>query len=76
MCLDAGDPDRHHAVHVAKASAGSAARGFSREGLQAHGGIGYTWEHDLHLRLRRAYGSDHILGDADWHRDRLADLIL
>ncbi|MCP4436572.1 MAG: hypothetical protein GY812_13885 [Actinomycetia bacterium] len=75
MCIDADDPDRHDAVHVAKASAGSAARAWSTEGLQAHGGIGYTWEHDLHLRLRRAYGSDHILGDADWHRDRIADLI-
>ena len=75
MCLDAGDPDRHHAVHVAKASAGTAARCWARDGLQAHGGIGYTWEHDLHLRLRRAHGSDHMLGDADWHRDRLADLI-
>ena len=75
MCLDAGDPDRHHAVHVAKAAAGTAARGWARDGLQAHGGIGYTWEHDLHLRLRRAYGSDHILGDVELHRDRLAELI-
>ena len=75
MCVDADDADRTSAVHVAKAAAGRAARGWSRTGLQAHGGIGYTWEHDLHLRLRRAYGGDHLLGDADWHHDRLADLI-
>lgn len=75
MCVDADDPDRRSAVHVAKAAAGRAARGWSRTGLQAHGGIGYTWEHDLHLRLRRAYGADHLLGDADWHHDRLAELI-
>ena len=61
---------------VAKAAAGGSARHWARTGLQAHGGIGYTWEHDLHLRLRRAYGGDHLLGDADWHRDRLAALLL
>ena len=65
MCIDADDPDRTSAVHVAKAAAGTAARRWSRDGLQAHGGIGYTWEHDLHLRLRRAYGGEHLLGDAD-----------
>ncbi len=75
MCIDADDPDRTSAVHVAKAAAGRAARGWSRTGLQAHGGVGYTWEHDLHLRLRRAYGSDHLLGDTDHHHDRLADLM-
>jgi alkylation response protein AidB-like acyl-CoA dehydrogenase len=72
MCLDAEDPDRHDAVHVAKAAAGAAARRWATDGLQAHGGIGYTWEHDLHLRLRRAQAADHLLGDADWHRDHLA----
>ena len=40
-----------------------------------HGGIGYTWEHDLHLFLRHAYGSEHWMGTTDWHHDRLADLL-
>ncbi len=75
MCVDADDVGAAAAIHVAKAAAGTAARRWSRDGLQAHGGIGYTWEHDLHLRLRRAYGGDHLLGDADWHHDRLADLM-
>lgn len=75
MCVDADDADRRAAVHVAKATAGAAARRWARDGLQAHGGVGYTWEHDLHLRLRRAYGGDHLLGDQPWHHDRLADLI-
>lgn len=75
MCVDAADPDRDAATHVAKAAAGRSARHWARTGLQAHGGVGYTWEHDLHLRLRRAYGSDHLLGDADHHHDRLADLM-
>lgn len=74
MCLDAGDPDRHAAVHVAKATAGEAARRWAEDGLQSHGGIGYTWEHDLHLRLRRAHSGDHLLGDRPWHLDRLAEI--
>jgi alkylation response protein AidB-like acyl-CoA dehydrogenase len=43
--------------------------------MQVHGGIGYTWEHDLHLRLRRAYAGDGLLGPATWHLDRLAELL-
>ncbi len=76
MAADAGDPDRHRAVHVAKAAAGQAARHCAKTGLQIHGGIGYTWEHDLHLYLRRAYAGNALLGDAEWHHDRLAELLL
>ncbi len=47
-----------------------------RDGLQVHGGIGFTWEHDLHLRLRRAYADDALCGTHEWHLDRLADLIM
>jgi alkylation response protein AidB-like acyl-CoA dehydrogenase len=43
--------------------------------MQVHGGIGYTWEHDLHLRLRRAYGDDALFGTGAWHLDRLAELL-
>lgn len=75
MALDAGDPDRHRAVHAAKAAAGDAARRAAKDGIQTHGGIGYTWEHDLHLFIRRAYASEHLLGTTDWHHDRLADLL-
>ena len=75
MCLDADDPDWRRAVHVAKAEAGIAARGWARDGLQVHGGVGYTWEHGLHLRLRRAYGNDALCGTTSWHHDRLAELI-
>ncbi len=76
MCLDGDDPDRHRAVHVAKATAGLAARRCGRDGLQVHGGIGFTWEHDLHLRLRRAYADDALAGTHEWHLDRLADLLM
>jgi alkylation response protein AidB-like acyl-CoA dehydrogenase len=76
MAFDAGDPDRHRAAHVAKAAAGEAATLCAKDGIQIHGGIGYTWEHDLHLFIRRAYGSEALLGTTDWHHDRLADLLL
>lgn len=75
MAVDAGDPDRVRAVHVAKAAAGRAARHNARDALQVHGGIGYTYEHDLHLYLRRAYACDALLGPTAWHEDRLADLL-
>ena len=76
MCIDADDADRHRAAHVAKAMAGLAARKASRDGLQVHGGIGYTWEHDLHLHLRRAFADDALCGTHEWHLDRLADLLV
>jgi alkylation response protein AidB-like acyl-CoA dehydrogenase len=75
MCVDADDADRHRAVHGAKAEAGLAARRCARTGMQVHGGIGFTFEHDLHLRLRRAYAGDALMAPSAWHHDRLADLI-
>ena len=61
---------------MAKATAGEAAKLHAKDGIQIHGGIGYTWEHDLHLYIRRAYASEYLLGTSDWHHDRLADLLL
>jgi len=75
MTLDARDPDRHRAVHTAKAAAGGAATRAAKEAVQIHGGIGFTWEHDLHLYIRRAYGATYWLGTTEWHHDRLADLL-
>ncbi len=72
MCLDADDPDRHRATHVAKSAAGTTARRWAKDAMQAHGGIGYTWEHDLHLYLRRANAADRLLGDSAWHMEQLA----
>ncbi len=76
MTLDAGDDDAARAVHVAKAAAGQAVTRAAKEGIQIHGGIGYTWEHDLHLFIRRAYGAEALLGPTGWHHDRLADLLV
>jgi alkylation response protein AidB-like acyl-CoA dehydrogenase len=76
MCVDHDHPDRARAAHVAKAAAGAAATRAAKDGIQIHGGIGYTWEHDLHLYIRRAYASEALLGTSGWHHDRLADLLL
>ena len=75
MTIDAADADRTRACHVAKAAAGDAARRCLKDGIQIHGGIGYTWEHDLHLFIRRATASEYLLGPTSWHHDRLADLL-
>ncbi len=75
MCVDADDPDRHRAVHGAKAEAGLAARLCARTGMQVHGGVGYTFEHGLHYWLRRAYAGDAFMGPSSYHHDRLAELL-
>ena len=69
-------PTAPRACHVAKAAAGEAARRILKDGIQIHGGIGYTWEHDLHLYLRRATADEYLLGTTGWHHDRLADLVI
>ena len=50
----------------------------SRRGrsLQCHGAIGYSYEHDLHLWMKRAWALSRTWGDASWHRDRVARAIL
>lgn len=75
MCLDAADADRHRAAHVAKAAASDAAHLIAKEAIQIHGGIGFTWEHDLHLFMRRAFATEHLLGTAAYHWDRLGELL-
>jgi alkylation response protein AidB-like acyl-CoA dehydrogenase len=78
MCLDddPGGGDAARAVHIAKAAANEAGLHAARASIQVHGGIGYTWDHDLHLWLRRATASAHLLGTADEHHDALAPLVV
>ena len=64
------------AASMAKAHAcekGARAAGVA---VQLHGGIGYTWEHDLHLYLKRAKLDEQLFGDARWHRRRVAAHLL
>ena len=60
---------------MAKAAAGDCQRLSSGDGLQLHGGIGFTWEHDLHFLLKRAKAGDLLFGTAAAHRARLARLL-
>jgi alkylation response protein AidB-like acyl-CoA dehydrogenase len=64
------------AASMAKAYASDSGWRVADASLQVHGGIGFTWEHDLHLWLKRARADAAILGDAHWHRERVADLVL
>ena len=43
-----------------------------RSAMQVHGGIGFTWEHDLHLFLKRAEANARAFGDSGWHREQVA----
>ena len=63
-------------VSMAKAYASDAAALAARTALQVHGAIGYTWEHDLHLWMKRAWALAAAWGDASWHRERVAHAVL
>ncbi|MEV7038488.1 acyl-CoA dehydrogenase family protein [Amycolatopsis sp. NPDC051061] len=63
------------AARVAGAYCSAAYTHAAKENIQIHGGIGYTWEHDAHLHLRRAKSSEQLFGAPAAHRARLADLV-
>jgi alkylation response protein AidB-like acyl-CoA dehydrogenase len=69
------DPRRHSATSVAKAAAGDCQRLLAKEGIQIHGGIGYTWEHDMHLYVKRVKSDEQLFGTAANHRARLATVL-
>jgi alkylation response protein AidB-like acyl-CoA dehydrogenase len=73
--LAAGDPGAPVAAATAKVWCADAGRRVMASGLQVHGGIGFTWEHDLHLFLKRAQLDQVTFGDAPFHRERLATLL-
>ncbi|MBV8463981.1 MAG: acyl-CoA/acyl-ACP dehydrogenase [Acidimicrobiales bacterium] len=73
--LGAGEPDASLAASAAKAWSSDASRRVMATALQVHGGIGFTWEHDLHLFVKRAQLDAVSYGDGDFHRDRVAGLL-
>ena len=73
--VDEGAADAPLAVSMAKAAASDAGRKVCAAGIQLHGGIGMTWEHDLQLYLKRAKADEVAFGDASWHRERVAQLM-
>ncbi|HVN91175.1 MAG TPA: acyl-CoA dehydrogenase family protein [Candidatus Binataceae bacterium] len=65
-------PDAPVAAAVAKAAASDAFRRVSADGIQLHGGIGFTWDHDLHIYFKRAKSSEFTFGDATYNRELIA----
>jgi alkylation response protein AidB-like acyl-CoA dehydrogenase len=74
-CAAADDAERSLAASMAKSWCSDASRRVMGAGLQAHGGIGFTWEHDMHLYVKRAQLDQVSFGDAGYHRDRIATLL-
>ena len=74
--LEENTADAATAVSIAKMYASDAARDVGNHGIQVHGGMGFTWENDLHLYYRRAKASETMLGDAGFHRERIARLVI
>ncbi len=74
--LTEGDPAASGAVSIAKAYCSDAYREVGNRGVQVHGGIGFTWEHDLQLYYKRSKSSETLFGDATFHRERIARLIV
>jgi alkylation response protein AidB-like acyl-CoA dehydrogenase len=70
--VDADAPDRSLASSMAKAYVSDAYRKVAGDGIQVHGGVGFTWEHDMHLYFKRAKASEVTLGDATYHRELVA----
>jgi alkylation response protein AidB-like acyl-CoA dehydrogenase len=64
-------PTASEIASIAKAYAGDAGAMVAQTCLQAHGGIGFTWEHDLHFYLRRLEADRVLYGDPFWHRERI-----
>jgi alkylation response protein AidB-like acyl-CoA dehydrogenase len=71
--LDHGDPRAGSHASMAKALASDAATGAARVALQVHGAIGYTWENDIHLWMKRAWSLAAAWGDAGFHRARVLE---
>ncbi|MBV1917713.1 MAG: acyl-CoA/acyl-ACP dehydrogenase [Sphingomonadaceae bacterium] len=72
--VQSGASDAAIAVSIAKSQCGRAATEIIRDCLQMHGGIGLTWEHDIHLYLRRAVSNEQLWGSPAAHHERLCQL--
>jgi alkylation response protein AidB-like acyl-CoA dehydrogenase len=73
---DANAADAALAASVAKAYVSDASRKVCGSAIQVHGGIGFTWEYDLHLYFKRAKHLEALYGDADFHREQALRLML
>ncbi len=74
--LTDGTDDPALAASIAQATASAAFAKIAADTIQVHGGIGFTWEHQAHLYFKRATTDAALLGNAEAHRSRVADLVL
>ena len=74
--LEENVPDASISVSIAKMYASDAARNVGNHGIQVHGGMGFTWENDVHLYYKRAKSSETAFGDSTYHRERIARLVI
>jgi alkylation response protein AidB-like acyl-CoA dehydrogenase len=64
------------AISMAKAYASDCYREVGNLGIQVHGGIGFTWDHEIHFYYKRAKASEIMFGDAIYHRERIARIVM
>ncbi len=69
-------PEAATAVSIAKMYASDSSRNVGNRGIQIHGGMGFTWEDDVHLYYRRFKANETAFGDAHHHRERIARLVI
>ncbi len=74
--LTDGSDDPALAASIAQATASAAFAKIAADTIQVHGGIGFTWEHQAHLYFKRATTDAALLGSAEAHRSRIAELVL
>ena len=74
--LTDGSDDPALAVSIAQATCSAALSRIAADAIQVHGGIGFTWEHQAHLYFKRATTDAALLGSAEQHRSRVAELVL
>jgi alkylation response protein AidB-like acyl-CoA dehydrogenase len=73
--IDENDANKAVAASAAKAWCSDMYTRAAMEGIQVHGGMGFTWEHDMHLFLKNAKSSQVTFGDGNYHRERIAQLL-
>ena len=76
LAVEEGFEDVAEAVHAAKSHIGEATSRIAGEALQIHGGVGFTWEYDVHVFLRRAKCNEMLWGAPAWHNERLAGMMI
>jgi alkylation response protein AidB-like acyl-CoA dehydrogenase len=73
--LDRNVPEASRAASMAKAYCSEMYTQVTADGIQVHGGVGFTWDHQMHLYFKRAKSSEVLLGNTTWHREHTATLI-